>query len=633
MRIKLLIIFFVIGLCRLSAVDKTIEDPSFGVASHSNAIIDKITLSDTATIVQLSVFNKKNEDIQIPPDIYIQVNDKKYTELTDSSKAKRNEEKFSGKNVFTFMFPPIDSITQQLDFIGGTCNSCYKVWNIQLNPENNTNFPKIPDKIKNEAIAKEDNLPLETPELKAGNAILKGQFLGYMPEMNWTINIQVNNPVTGIVEGYEILINDDGSFEEEIPLISITQVYCRFPSYSKYFILSPGEESGLYVDLHLKSCQETQKEIQKCPKEKYIYFSGANANINNQIESINLPDFLRRSFDTSKDLKTIADMNAAQYQSYILGKMATATEALSQKGLTQKAFEFASLNVLFYVSTMLMSAKSTMGSAYLKIYKVRREESSKAPNLVFDKRYYSFLNVLPINNLRSLYSIDFGTIVKACTKMDKSPENYLANILGSSDGILNDMLRAQLYCAKMDEYIPLTNKELEKFSKLKDSFYFDYASQKNKELIATIEANKENKAYTIHSTPQVKDFFLLREIVSPFKGKVVLIDFWATWCVPCRNAMRQFEQSKNLFKGKDVVFLYLTDESSPLDTWKSMLPNIPGEHYRLSREQSKYIKEKLGARGIPAYLLLNKKGEQVFFQVSFPGSNVMSRLIEKELED
>jgi tetratricopeptide (TPR) repeat protein/thiol-disulfide isomerase/thioredoxin/outer membrane lipoprotein-sorting protein len=53
--------------------------------------------------------------------------------------------------------------------------------------------------------------------------------------------------------------------------------------------------------------------------------------------------------------------------------------------------------------------------------------------------------------------------------------------------------------------------------------------------------------------------------LSSLRGKVVLLDFWATWCVPCRQQMPEFQRIHREFAGKDVVVLAL-DVNEPLGT-------------------------------------------------------------------
>ena len=127
---------------------------------------------------------------------------------------------------------------------------------------------------------------------------------------------------------------------------------------------------------------------------------------------------------------------------------------------------------------------------------------------------------------------------------------------------------------------------------------------------------------------------VLSVIAKNYKGKVVVIDFWATWCGPCRQAMKLIDEIKPELQEKGVVFVYITGESSPLEKWQGMIANIEGEHYRLTNKQWSELCGDLGLLGIPSYMILNKDGSTAYdnFKTGgYPGSEVLQNQTEVAL--
>lgn len=142
----------------------------------------------------------------------------------------------------------------------------------------------------------------------------------------------------------------------------------------------------------------------------------------------------------------------------------------------------------------------------------------------------------------------------------------------------------------------------------------------------------ESVVKTLPATVRGKD--ILPAIAANYEGRVVLIDFWATWCGPCRMAMKKIDEIKPELAEKGCVFVYVTGETSPQADWEAMIKNIDGDHYRLTDAQWGELCRQLNIPGIPAYLLLGKDGKTAYDNLSqggYPGSDVLKNNIEVAL--
>ena len=81
-----------------------------------------------------------------------------------------------------------------------------------------------------------------------------------------------------------------------------------------------------------------------------------------------------------------------------------------------------------------------------------------------------------------------------------------------------------------------------------------------------------------------------------------------------------------------IYSLPFTGETSPLGTWKNMIPDIHGEHFRVTDEQWSYLREKFSIRGVPTYFVIDKEGNITYKQTGFPGVDTMKEQLMKALE-
>lgn len=160
----------------------------------------------------------------------------------------------------------------------------------------------------------------------------------------------------------------------------------------------------------------------------------------------------------------------------------------------------------------------------------------------------------------------------------------------------------------------------------------DNAPAPTSEQVAENGTNPKSVVKTV--APALSGVDAFEAIKQNYAGKVVFVDFWATWCPPCRGAMKKVDEIKPELMDRGAVFVYITGETSPEGTWKEMIPAIDGEHYRLTNAQWQNLCQTLGIPGIPAYVLYNADGSEAFSNLhegGYPGNEVVKAAIETAL--
>lgn len=102
------------------------------------------------------------------------------------------------------------------------------------------------------------------------------------------------------------------------------------------------------------------------------------------------------------------------------------------------------------------------------------------------------------------------------------------------------------------------------------------------------------------------------DIIAKYEGKVIYLDFWASWCGPCKKEMPYSHKLQETFYGKDVVFVYFSSDKNAT-AWISTVENLEltGEHYLSSLAVKQDYGTRFNVRFIPRYVLIDKKGEVV----------------------
>ena len=107
--------------------------------------------------------------------------------------------------------------------------------------------------------------------------------------------------------------------------------------------------------------------------------------------------------------------------------------------------------------------------------------------------------------------------------------------------------------------------------------------------------------------------------LSKLEGKVVLINFWATWCGPCRMEIPEFNEMHKSYheRGLEILGISVSDNKKQLKNFaKSFAVNYP-LLYGGAREMNKIMKDYGGVYAVPSSFLVGKNGNIVW---SYPGA-------------
>ena len=111
--------------------------------------------------------------------------------------------------------------------------------------------------------------------------------------------------------------------------------------------------------------------------------------------------------------------------------------------------------------------------------------------------------------------------------------------------------------------------------------------------------------------------------LSALKGKVVVLEFWATWCAPCVAVIPHLNQLNEEFRDKQVQFISVTDEGEDV-----IAPFLKRQEMKswIGLDTDRSVFEAYGVKGIPRTFLINQEG---IIAASLHPAGLSSDMIEK----
>ncbi|RED48859.1 thiol-disulfide isomerase/thioredoxin [Seonamhaeicola aphaedonensis] len=246
--------------------------------------------------------------------------------------------------------------------------------------------------------------------------------------------------------------------------------------------------------------------------------------------------------------------------------------------------------------------------------------------LLNNETYLSFLKNLILykyfrKNKRVKYSIQFDFVNEQETFLSEAGKQILL------DSYLKGIYFTEK--AKFDKY-------LTKFNEVNDNQEF---KNKWRSLVTKQKANRDklnasNKTIGILTNLINDNQLTFEEVLSNYKGKVVLVDFWASWCAPCRKEMPHLKDLKSKFNENELKVIEISidkDFSAWVRALKLEKISNEKDSYIIGNWEKSSLYKNYGIKTIPRYLLFGKDGKIIDENAPRPSQLELTELIKASI--
>ena len=98
--------------------------------------------------------------------------------------------------------------------------------------------------------------------------------------------------------------------------------------------------------------------------------------------------------------------------------------------------------------------------------------------------------------------------------------------------------------------------------------------------------------------------------LNSFKGNIILLNFWATWCAPCKEEMPSLDLLEENKELNNLKIFPINVGKDNLNKASSFFNNLKIRNLNLYFDNPQTLAKKLSLRGIPTTILFNKKGDE-----------------------
>lgn len=618
-----LVVFLMLVVSSTAQAKRVVERPYFFASNNHKLEIERVTLDKKATVLDVKIYQAGGK-VGIDSHAALTANGATYAYWGSPQLPKGVFVKVPecGYVSATLRFKPMPETTTEFDFREVADNSGWNIYGVRLDGKRPQ--PDIPQHLLQQAFDKKVELP--STDLNLGKTVVNVRLLGYKPEYGTTLDVLVENWFSPYRMPFDHdSISVDGTCSISANAILPTIATIRVNRMEIPFLAVPHDTTTVIVDLTTQALAATHLFADDASVKKYVWFEGKYAAVDTELQSVKekLEVFGKTFFDD------ICGMTPLQYRDYVQKAYEQKLSAIdADKTISVATRTLAHSYLSMNYASALFGFKNNIAMAPMIVGKkgVRRADLNVDTLSYFkpleqlpilhskNQRYYSFLADFTSSFCRQymaedplLDDIAVGKrLSRSLGRKHLLTEQQMA---AARDSIANDMVRELLFA---------DNEDLKSQQKSADE-----------KMAAMIKTANSSSVYSIIDIdPKMSAEQIFPSIINKYKGKTLLLDFWNTWCMPCRAAMSAIRPLKEQLT--DVVYVYIADASSPVGKWGEMIKTISGVHVRLTEEQADALGDLYHFSGIPTYFVVNKEGKITYQTTSFPGVDKLREVLKSE---